>query len=129
MHSIFIFSGKSAYEMYKLDVDWSPSLHLGHDKLKSGSAKLAEAQQRANRAAVRAERREEILGRPGDILPNEICGAENENSEDLKTHDQQTETEHTGDLPVDFFGEEHLTIKCCITQDCQMQNCCQVYLS
>ena len=23
---------KPAYEMYKLDIDWSPSQHLGHDK-------------------------------------------------------------------------------------------------
>ena len=52
---------KPAYEMYKLDIDWSPSQHLGHDKLALDSAKLAEAQQRASRAAVRAVRREEIL--------------------------------------------------------------------
>ena len=47
--------------MYKLDIDWSPSQHLGHDKLTVDNAKLAEAQQRATRAAVRAEQREEIL--------------------------------------------------------------------
>ena len=38
--------------MYKFDVDWSPSQHLGHDKLTLDNAKLAEAQQRASRAAI-----------------------------------------------------------------------------
>ena len=47
--------------MYKFDVDWSPSQHLGHDKLTVDNAKLAEAQQRASRAAIRGKRREEIL--------------------------------------------------------------------
>lgn len=43
--SIYILClGKPAYEMYKFDVDWSPSQHLGHDKLILDNAKLAEAQ-------------------------------------------------------------------------------------
>ena len=50
-----------SYEMYELDIDWSPSQHLGHDKLPVYSVKLAEAQQRASTAAVRTEWREEIL--------------------------------------------------------------------
>ena len=41
--------------MYKLDIDWSPSQHLGYDKLKLDSAKLAEAQQSSNKS--RAEGR------------------------------------------------------------------------
>ena len=47
--------------MYELDIDWSPSQHLGHDKLAVYSVKLAKTQQRACRTAVRAKRREEIL--------------------------------------------------------------------
>ena len=89
--------------MYKLDIGWAPSQHLGHDKLALDSAKLAEAQQRASRAVVRAERREEILASTSAIETHVV------ESEDVdsKTHDQQTETEHTGDLPVDIFEEEH----------------------
>ena len=68
--NIFYF-GKPAYEMHKLDIGWSPSQHLGHDKLKLDSAKLAEAQQRANRVAIRAERREKILGRP-DLMKHVV---------------------------------------------------------
>ena len=96
-------SGKPAYKMYKLDIDWSPSQHLGHDKLAVDSVKLAEAQQRASRAAVRAERREEILA---STSANEthVVQSEDVNS---KTYDRQTETEHTGDIPVDIFEEEH----------------------
>ena len=98
---------KPAYEMYKLDIDWSPSQHLGHDKLTLDSAKLAEAQQRASRAAVRAVRREEILASTSaSTSANETHVVESEGA-DSRTHDQQTETDHTGDLPVDIFEEEH----------------------
>lgn len=100
---ICIDLGKPAYEMYKLDIDWSPSQHLGHDKVALDSAKLAEAQQRASRAAARAEQREEILA---SISANETHVVESKDV-NSKTHDQQTETEHTGDLPVDIFEEEH----------------------
>ena len=47
--------------MYKMDIDWSPSQHLGHDTLAVDNVKQDEAQQRASRAVVRAEQREEIL--------------------------------------------------------------------
>ena len=50
-----INTSEPAYEMYKLNIDWSPSQHLGYDKLSLDSAKLAQAQQRASRAVVRAE--------------------------------------------------------------------------
>ena len=96
-------SGKPAYEMYNLDIDWSPSQHLGHDKLAVDSVKLAEAQQRASRAAVRAERREEILA---STSANETHVVQSEDV-NCKTCDQQTETEHTGDILVDIFEEEH----------------------
>ena len=93
--------------MYKLDIDWSPSQHLGHDKLTVDSAKLAEAQQRATRATVRAERREEILA--STSASTSASETYDVQSEDVifKTRDQHTETEHTGDLPVDIFEEEH----------------------
>ena len=96
-------SGEPAYEMYQLDIDWSPSQHLGHDKLAVDSVKLAEAQQRASRAAVRAERREEILV---STSANETHVVQSEDV-NCKTCDQQTETEHTGDIPVDIFEEEY----------------------
>ena len=44
-----------------MDIVWSPSQHLGHKKLALNSVNLSEAQERASRAAVRAEWREEIL--------------------------------------------------------------------
>ena len=96
-------SGKPAYEMYQLDIDWSPSQHLGHDKLAVDSVKLAEAQQRASRAAVRAERREEILA---STSANETHVVQSEDV-NCKTCDQQIETEHTGDIPVNIFEEEY----------------------
>ena len=101
---IYIDLGEPAYEMYKLDIDWSPSLHLGHNKLSIDSAKLAEAQQRATRAAARAERREEIL--TSTSASTSVSETHDVQSDDVVTHDQQTETEHVGDLPVDIFEEE-----------------------
>ena len=53
--SICVALGEPAYEMYKFNIDWSPSQHLGYDKLSLDSAKLAQAQQRASKAVVRAE--------------------------------------------------------------------------
>ena len=43
-----IFIGKPAYHMNTCDVDWSPSINLGHDKLDHN--KLIKAQERAERA-------------------------------------------------------------------------------
>ena len=70
---------------------------------------MAEAQQRASRAAVRAERREEILASTSaNDTSNETHVAQSDHEDvDSKTCDQQTETEHTGDIPVDIFEEEH----------------------
>jgi len=86
---------------------WVPSQHLGHDKLALDSAKLVEVQQRASKAAVRAEWREEILA--STLASTSAIKTHVVESEDVdfKTHDQQTGTEHTGDLPVDIFEEEH----------------------
>ena len=68
---------------------------------------MAEAQQRASRAAVRAVRREEILASTSaSTSANETHVVESEGA-DSRTHDQQTETDHAGDLPVDIFEEEH----------------------
>ena len=68
---------------------------------------MAEAQQRASRAAVRAVRREEILASTSaSTSANETHVVESEGA-DPRTHDQQTETDHTGDIPVDIFEEEH----------------------
>ena len=53
LYSICVALGElAAYEMYKLTIDWSPSQHLGYDKLSLDSAKLAQVQQRASRAVV-----------------------------------------------------------------------------
>ena len=94
--------------MYKLDIDWSPlQQHLGHDKLPVYSVKLAEAQQRASTAAVRTEQREEILASTSaSTSANETHVVQSEDV-DSKTHDQQTETEHTGDIAIDIFEKEH----------------------
>ena len=54
LHSIL---GKPSYHMRKNDEDWAPSLHLGHEKLKS--EKSMDIQERGKRAESRKRRREE----------------------------------------------------------------------
>ena len=53
--------------MRKNDEDWAPSLHLGHDKLKSENS--MGAQERGRRAESRKRRREEA---EHEIQENEI---------------------------------------------------------
>ena len=53
----FPSTGKSAYHICKNDKDWAPSLHLGHDKLKSERSE--DAQERDKRAGNRKRKREE----------------------------------------------------------------------
>ncbi|XP_072241412.1 uncharacterized protein [Leuresthes tenuis] len=48
-------SGKPAYEMLDSDPDWVPSLHLGHDELKSSQTKhLSQLERRRKRRAAEA---------------------------------------------------------------------------
>ncbi|XP_075326852.1 uncharacterized protein LOC142384476 [Odontesthes bonariensis] len=48
-------SGKPAYEMLDSDPDWGPSLHLGHDDLRSTQAKpLSQLERRRKRRAAEA---------------------------------------------------------------------------
>ena len=68
---------------------------------------MAETQQSASRAAVRAEWREKILASTSvstSANETDVVQSEDVNS---KTHDQQTENEHIGDISVDIFEKEH----------------------
>ena len=87
--------------MYTSDIDCCPSLYLGHNKLDGNCERLAKAQERDSRAALRVSRREEIQP---ESVSNETVDLESETGS--STSDQQTETIHKGDLPIDFFDEE-----------------------
>ena len=47
---------KPAYHMFKSNVDWTPSLHLGHDKL--GPGRSESHQERHRRVEARKRKRE-----------------------------------------------------------------------
>jgi len=49
--------GKPAYHMYKNNVDWAPSVNLGHNKLRTG--KSESAQEWDKRAGRRKRKRQE----------------------------------------------------------------------
>ena len=90
--------------MYTSDIDWCPSLYLGHNKLDGNGERLAKAQERDSRAALRVSRWEEIQPETQESVSNETVDLESETGS--STSDQQTETIHKGDLPIDFFDEE-----------------------
>ena len=92
---------KPAYHMFKNDVDWTPSLHLGHDKLGPGRS---ESHQERHRR-VEARKREEMEQERLDAL-----FADDLNVQELYDGlwDKETQTVHTGKLVADFFNEVEL---------------------
>ena len=56
---IHFHSGKASYLWDKFDVDWVPSLNLGHDKVKNSDDTTEKQQQRAQRITERRKRERE----------------------------------------------------------------------
>ena len=103
------FTGKPAYHMHTFDVDWCPSVNLGHNKLKED--KPQKAQERTDRVLARKRKREdEEFEAQLQLMEQEVLEQESFNDETQdKKCDKQTETEHKGNLPVDFFDERYFT--------------------
>ena len=89
--------------MNTFHVDWSPTINLGHNKI--GEDKLKNAQERAERAISRKRKREddefEAQMMEEELLEQESLIEDTRN--DKVCHNKETETEHKGDLPVDFL--------------------------
>ena len=104
-----LFTGKPAYHMNTFDVDWSPTVDLGHNKIDGD--KLKDMQERADRAISRKRKREdeefEAQMMEQELMEQE-CHIDDEAQNDKACH-KETETEHKGDLPFDFFDEAHFT--------------------
>lgn len=49
-----LISGRPAYEYHETDIDWAPTLKLGHSKISSDT--VAKSVERANRTKSRRER-------------------------------------------------------------------------
>ena len=92
-------------------VDWSPTIDLGHNKI--GGDKLRSAQERAERAISRKRKREDeefeaqMISVEEELREQESYIADDTGNDEL-CH-KETETEHKGDLPVDFFDERYFT--------------------
>jgi len=88
--------------MFTTDEDWSPSINLGHNKISVDSTTQKQAEERARRAIARAVRCEEkqsakqVLTEAPSEVPHKAT----------KMCNKATQTDHTGDIPVDFFNEE-----------------------
>ena len=87
--------------MFKNDVDWAPSLHLGHDKL--GPGRSESQQERDKRAETRKRRREEM---EQEIMGTTELVVENEQETDDGMCNKDTQTVSSGELVVDFYDEE-----------------------
>ena len=94
--------------MNTFDVDWSPTVNLGHSKIDKD--KLKDAQDRAQRAISRKRKREEEF--EAQMMEQESLELDNlvsDETENIKVSDKETETEHQGDLPLDLFDEGYFT--------------------
>ena len=102
--------GEPAYVMHTWHVDWSPTLLLGHKKLDQD--KIKRAQEKHEKYHALKRKREEALS-PEE---NRNEGTELETvlvqePEQKRSYgiDKETQTDHTGKLPNDFFDEEYFT--------------------
>ena len=95
--------------MYTSDIDWSPTVKLGHDKMNDN--KLKEAHERMVRSNAikrkRAEAFEQEQKQKEELERLEDTSVVSD-PPDNKV-DKMVETEHTGDLPIDFFSEDYFT--------------------
>ena len=94
--------------MNTFDVDWSPTVNLGHSKINGD--KFKDAQDRAQRAISRKRKREEEFeAQMMEQESLELDSLVSDETENIKVSDKETETEHQGDLPFDFFDEGYFT--------------------
>ena len=94
--------------MNTFDVDWSPTVNLGHSKINGD--KLKDAQDRAQRAISRKRKREEEFEAQMMVQESlELDSLVSDEAENIKVSDKETETEHQGDLPIEFFDEGYFT--------------------
>ena len=94
--------------MNTFDVDWSPTVNLGHSKINED--KLKDAQDRAQRAISRKRKREEEFeAQMMEQESLELDSLVSDEAENIKVSDKETQTEHQGDLPIEFFDEGYFT--------------------
>ena len=94
--------------MNTFDVDWSPTVNLGHSKINGD--KLKDAQDRAQRAISRKRKREEEFeAQMMEQESLELDSLVSDEAENIKVSDKETQTEHQGDLPIEFFDEGYFT--------------------
>ena len=91
--------------MFKNDVDWAPTLHLGHQKFAKRSASHDE---RDKRAETRKRKREELEQEIQDTLVDASVEVVNDQDWDDGLWDREVQTECTGELVGDFFNQEEL---------------------
>ena len=95
--------------MYTSDIDWIPTVKLGHDKINDN--KLKEAHERTVRSNTikrkRAEAFEQEQKQKEELKRLEDTSVVSD-PPDSKV-DKMVETEQTGDLPIDFFSEDYFT--------------------
>ena len=89
--------------MFKNDVDWSPILHLGHQKL---AVRSASHDERDKRAETRKRKREELEQEIQDALVDTNVEVVNDQDWDDGLWDKEVQTECTGELVGDFFDQE-----------------------
>ena len=89
--------------MFKNDVDWSPTLHLGHQKL---AVRSASHDERDKRAETRKRKREELEQEIQDALVDTNVEVVNDQDWDDGLWDKEVQTECTGELVGDFFDQE-----------------------
>ena len=102
------FTGEPAYHMKTSHVDWSPTINLGHNKIDGD--KLRNAQERAERVISRKRKCEDEEFK-AQIMEQELLDQESHSGDGTQNEvcHKETETEHRGDLPVDFFDERYFT--------------------
>ena len=86
--------------MFKNDIDWSPTVHLGHQKL---AVRSTSHDERDKRAETRKKKREELEQEIQDALVVEVV---NDQDWDDGLWDKEVQTECTGELVGDFFNQE-----------------------
>ena len=89
--------------MFKNDVDWSPTLHLGHQKL---AVRSVSHDERDKRAETRKRKREELEQEIQDALVDTNVEVVNDQDWDDGLWDKEVQTECTGELVGDFFDQE-----------------------
>ena len=96
--------------MNTFDVDWSPTVNLGHSKINGN--KFKDAQDRAQREISRKRKcEEEFEAQMMEQESLELDSLVTNETENIKVSDKETETEHQGDLLFDFFDEGYFIKK------------------